>query len=450
MRRDVYIQNDSGGFSVVAADAVDAIIEDGRSDDLRFVSTYKALLLELYGDDSMPVRIVLDEPLSPDEEAQWLARATWRIDTSDGRLIVMGGFDPDVLADWKDDGCEDDGRGVAVVEAAPGSWLVDVYAHAGSMNGRQILNETGEKPGAAFRRSHPARAFPLWLAQMLEFSGERDPGHEDLWQDVRGSIDAGQLAVDTATAGVIGFVVHVTRLSAPADDPPAGGWFDRGANKRVPEIFPLGLPTDARDPDVESFRDRLLGRSAPAEELPVAGGMVEVIEVWSGDPLRPVEGNKPALIPTDAFLLYWIAGLTSDSPPRFELWVDPKGAWTPPAPCAEFAVMKKGRSITAIGPPPDARGWLLWWAARSAAETLAGVPDGSTIDFAMAPRNDDTNPAIGRALYSGPVSGGAWQLTHASPAVEGVALDEALSFVRDLASGRLHVRGGAERDAFEA
>jgi hypothetical protein len=35
MRRDVYIENDSGGFSMVAADAVDAIIEDAREDDFR-------------------------------------------------------------------------------------------------------------------------------------------------------------------------------------------------------------------------------------------------------------------------------------------------------------------------------------------------------------------------------------------------------------------------------
>src|SRR5262245_8956572 len=98
MRRDVFIANDSGGLSVIAADAADAIIQDARANDLRFVTDYKALLIELYGDDSMPVRIVVDEPLGTDEEAQWLSRASWRIDTTDGRLLVMGGFDPDVLA----------------------------------------------------------------------------------------------------------------------------------------------------------------------------------------------------------------------------------------------------------------------------------------------------------------------------------------------------------------
>ena len=50
MRRDVFIENDSGGFSVVAADAVDAIIQDQRADDFRFVTGHKAMLLELWID----------------------------------------------------------------------------------------------------------------------------------------------------------------------------------------------------------------------------------------------------------------------------------------------------------------------------------------------------------------------------------------------------------------
>jgi hypothetical protein len=56
------------------------------------------------GDDSLPVRIVVDEQLQPDEEEQWLARASWRIDSADGKLLVMGGFDPDVMGWWKDEG----------------------------------------------------------------------------------------------------------------------------------------------------------------------------------------------------------------------------------------------------------------------------------------------------------------------------------------------------------
>ena len=73
VRRDAYIENDSDGFSVVSGTAVDRI-EDGRQDDEQFVRAGHALLLLLVGDDSLPVRIVVDEPLSAEEEREWLAR----------------------------------------------------------------------------------------------------------------------------------------------------------------------------------------------------------------------------------------------------------------------------------------------------------------------------------------------------------------------------------------
>jgi hypothetical protein len=296
MRRDVFIANDSGGLSVIAADAADAIVQDARADDLRFVTEYKALLLELYGDDSMPVRVVVDEPLRADEAAQWLSRASWRIDTTDGRLLVMGGFDPDVLASWRDEtgGCQD-ARGVAFVEARPGSWRVDVYAHAGSMNGRQILRESNEKPGAAFRRSHPDRPFPLWLAKMLEFSGEEDPGYEELWRDLHASVESGRLAVDTDDVGTIGFLVNVTPWTGAAAEAPDGGWFARDVGRRVPATFPIGVTSNVIDPELASLRDRLLGRSELEPERPPASTLTEIIEVWAGDPLKPIEGGAVSL-----------------------------------------------------------------------------------------------------------------------------------------------------------
>jgi hypothetical protein len=452
MRRDVFIQNDSGGFSVLAADAVDAMIEDGRTDDMRFVTTHKALLLELYGDDSMPVRVVVDEPLSADEEAQWLARATWRIDTSDGRVLVMGGFDPDVLADWKenDQGGDSDSRSVAAVTAKPGSWRVDVYAHAGSMNGRQILSESGTAPGAAFRRSHPDRAIPLWLAEMLSLSGEEDPGFEAAWSDVAASMADGTLAIDTESGDAIGFLVHITRDERPVDETPEGGWFARDANARVPEVFPLGLASDAPDPNLRSFRDSLLGEDESAAPPQTATGrLIDVIETWSGDPLKTIDGGAVSLDLSEAYLLYWITAMTCDSPPRFELWVEPKGAWSPPATTLDVVVVSKGNGITAMGPPHDASGWQLWFEARLVA--LTGIPEGSTVTFAMAPRNEPPNPAIGRALYAGTVAGVALHVGEASPTLSRDILDQALACARDAAmNGRVTVRGAAERAAFDA
>ena len=70
--------------------------------------------------------------------------------------------------------------------------------------------------------------------------------------------------------------------------------------------------------------------------------------------------------------------------------------------------------------------------------------------MAMAPRLDydeELDPAIGRALYSGTVKEGVFHITHASPRIARDTLAAALAFVRDLAvEGQMTVRSGAERE----
>ena len=456
MRRDVYIENDSGGLSVLAAAAADAIAEDARENDLRFVEAHQAMLLELYGDDSLPVRFVVDEPLTAAEEAEWIGRATWRIDAPDGRVIVMGGFDPDVLSWWLEAGDPDaDGRGIGVVAAPPGSWRVDVYAHAGSMNGRAMLDEAGEPLGAAFRRSHPGRPFPVWLAAWLDFSGEEDPGHEELWKDVAASVAAGSLAIDAEHPSAIGFVIHLTPFAGALPEPPPDGWFPYDAGRRVPDVFPLGLPTEVADPNADWFLDRALQRERPSAPVPAATELVQILDAWEGEPPAALGGSGgPAeLAPEHAWQLYWIAGMASDSPPPFELRVSGAPGWEPPEARPEFAVAALGDGAWAIAAPPHSGGWAHWWGARAAAEALAGVPDGATIELATqraAGEDDDegADPAVGRMRWRGPVANGRWLLSEASPAVEGAALGEALGFMREVDRLRIEVRD-AEREAFE-
>ena len=456
MRRDVYIENDSGGFSVIAHDALDAIIEDQRKDDFRFVTSYKALLLELYGDDSLPVRIVVDEPLQPDEEAQWLARASWRIDSADGKLLVMGGFDPDVMGWWKDgsDGTAD-GRGVAVAEVPRGSLRVDVYAHTGSMNGRQILSEHHDsQPGAAFRASHPGRPFPLWLARALEFCGDEDPGHEESWNNVKQSIASGALVIDLEGGAPIGFLIHVQRLSSPIGDPPPGGWFALDAGRRVPETFPIGPPAGVLDPGIEHFLDKILDRQKPVEPPAIVTRKADVIGQWDGDALQLVRDNTAttSVALTDAYWLQWMASLTADSPPSFEFRVSGARGWEAPASTPEFAVIPLPGAVTALGPSPENGGWWLMWSARSVASALAGVPEGSTIELATARQSDDDdgNPAIGRARYRGLVRDRRWSLVEASPGIDRATLTDALEFMRALTADReVPFRNAAEREALE-
>ena len=453
MRRDVYIENDSGAFSVVAADAVDAIIEDQRDDDLKFVSTRKAMLIELYGDDYMPIRIVVDEPLTQQEQDEWLARYSWEIETSDGKMLAMGGFDPDLLAQWKEESAADhgDGGGVGAFVAGPGRWRVDVYAHAGSMNGRAILGEeTEEKPGAAYRRSHGDRPFPLWLAKMLEFSGEDDPGHEELWTDVKASMEDGELLIDVEGGDAIGFLVHVTKPAGKIGDPPEGGWIERSSNARIPKVFPLGLRSEVPDPELRGFYDKLLDIKHPAAPQPAAVDFVAIIASWPGETLKKIEGGPVPVKLDELYLLHWMAAIMTDKTPRFELWVEPRGAWTPPAATLDFAV-KPGAALTAIGPVANTGGWHTWWASRLVAQALGPVPDGSTLTFAcLVDREEgkDTHPARGMALYEARVSGGQLQVGEAAPKVSAETLQQALTFVREMIANRFHVEA-AERKKFE-
>ena len=166
--------------------------------------------------------------------------------------------------------------------------------------------------------------------------------------------------------------------------------------------------------------------------MPPANEVVEIIEAWTGDPLRKVPGELPLKIyPGQMFHLYWIAGLCADSPPRFELWVDAKG-WTPPPSTAEYAVVKKSGNIVAIGPNRNLAGWSLWWTARDVASLLAELPDGAAVDFATTPRldyNANLNPEVGRTLYSGVMTGGQFHIKEMSPVVGREVIDQALAFV---------------------
>jgi hypothetical protein len=115
-------------------------------------------------------------------------------------------------------------------------------------------------------------------------------------------------------------------------------------------------------------------------------------------------------------------------------------------------VKTKG-SLIAIGPVMSTGGWHTWWTSRGLAQALGAVPDGSTIDLASAPDDEervDPDSTAGLSIYSGKVSAGQWQITEASPRVTKTTLEEALAFMRELiTNGRIEVRRGAERKAFD-
>jgi hypothetical protein len=242
-RRDVYIQNDSSGFSIVPSSAVDRVIEDDRRDDLAIVRDHQAILMMLYGDDSFPARLVVGGSLTEDEDAEWLSRVTWRLNVPCGQLLLCGGFDPRTLVDWRDTGDDWEGT-VQAFDVPPGEYLVDVYTYRPTINGRFLEDSWPLPLGAWFRKEHPGRAYPGWLFDELETIPELDPNHEDEWSD-SSAVDRD---VEEGRRHVIGYLVHLRQWDAQATltELPEDGWFAPENGARVPLRFPLGLPTDAR------------------------------------------------------------------------------------------------------------------------------------------------------------------------------------------------------------
>lgn len=221
MRRDVYIQNDSDGLSVVTGAAVNAVIEDRREDDEGFVRRHEALLLVLCGDDSMAVRLVVDEPLTEEEESQWLARATNWLTVTDGRVLLMGGLDPRLLEDWRSEYAPHGSTPeIAVVPVPNGTWQVDVYTHVGCANGGYVLEE---------------------------HSG---------------------ISLDMPPENTIGFVVHLSRVGSGDAPPPVpeSGWTSMDAGARKVKACPPGLATDARPHEEEDDGEEEYGDGAEEDE----------------------------------------------------------------------------------------------------------------------------------------------------------------------------------------
>ncbi len=258
MREDVYIENDSGGMSLLSSSVLEEVIDDARDNDGGFVNNHEAILASLVGDDSFIARVVVGEPLTADEQEQWITHYRWALKVPCGKLLVCGGFDPDVLGEWLERG---DHTGVRKVEIPKGHYVVDAYAYLHSMNGRVILEqEWQENLGAWFRRDHPGRAFPAWVAGELAMFNEEDPGHEKEWRDLASSVRAGALTIETQPLDWIGFLFHLqpfdpnVELTPPEED----SWFGAGQGLRRPARFPLGIPSDAEDPEYRAaLRDLL-------------------------------------------------------------------------------------------------------------------------------------------------------------------------------------------------
>jgi predicted DNA-binding WGR domain protein len=323
-RRDVYLTNDSGAWTILSAGVVGRIVKDARKDDAQWAKKRLAIPLTLVGDDSFVVRVVLGEPLEPAEAEQWIARVRAPLEVSGKKLVISAGLDPDVIAGWKEEG---DG-GTAHSFAVPdGEYLVSVYTYLHTMNGRVFVGDPWEeKLGAWFRRDHKKRAFPSWVAGELHTYSEEDPGHEKEWRDLAASVKSKKLAVEIEPLNLVGFVVHLEPLDGAAElsEPGEDGFFPETTGLRKPARFPLGVPSELAEGSVRSSLQEIL--PAPPEPPVVP---VDVVSLVRDHEPKKIAGGPVELPVASMARLFWLAFLATDSAHPEIVVALPKGAQPP-------------------------------------------------------------------------------------------------------------------------
>jgi hypothetical protein len=437
MRHDVYVGNDAGAWSLLSSSVVEEVVEDYGRNAGTFFEKQRVIGSLLVGDQSLLVRVVEGEPLTDEEREQWVAHFRWGLHVPCGRLLVTGGFDADVLAAWRDEGGNEDGGNPREVAVSPGHYLVDVYTYLPTMNGRAFCRDVWkEKLGAWFRRDHPARAFPSWVAAELLRSPEGDPGHEDDWGDVAASVRSGKLVVETDVLDWVGFLVHLqpwddaAALSTPEDP---GGWFGAGQGLRRPEGFPLGVPAHAKDASFARHALRpLIGKEEDARPL-VQCQPADVLSTTDKCPLLKIEGG-PVAVPLKqlplVYRLAWFA--TAGAQPEWRvIGKDAAGLARRFGSRPDLMVARGEGDVLRIGFAQKYDTWFTQFEVFDELDDSAwtGLPAGSLLESAAREEDEEAGLMRFRGPTSGSGDGAIWAITESFPPVAAPTLREALALV---------------------
>jgi hypothetical protein len=235
-RVDLDGDNEATGFMIASKGLCGGDYSEVDSDDDAWLAAVREgvfLPFALVQDDGFVIRVVLDEPLTPQEQDEWVGRSRHRLRVPDGRLAVIGGG-AEYL--WG----EDVDEFTRFLDVPPGDYLAEVYTYLQGVNGPYCLSsaDPDEPLGAYFRRTRPGVPFPLWLHNLCADDPELDPGHESDWLRAASDYEADQPTY-------VSFLLRLSPLREPPETPPLeDGWFPEDLGARKPAAFPLGLPAD--------------------------------------------------------------------------------------------------------------------------------------------------------------------------------------------------------------
>jgi hypothetical protein len=240
-RTDLEVYNEATGFMIASAGLCGGDYSSVDPGDERWLDAVRDgvfLPFELVQDDPFILRVVLDEPLNVQEQAEWVGCTRHKLRVPDGRLVVIGGgvgyLEGEDMTDF-----------TCFLDVPPGDYLAELYTYFHGINGEYCLDGAGppEPIGAYFRRTRPGEPFPLWLHNECAEEPEADPGHEDEWMDAEEDYDSEQ-------PPYVGFLLRLSPLTEVPELPPMrDGWFAIGSGARRPEVCPVGVVADHLAPD---------------------------------------------------------------------------------------------------------------------------------------------------------------------------------------------------------
>ncbi len=394
VRQDIYLYNEANGWVITSGslNGVAGGIGVGEEWEREFArGTF--LPLELVQDDSLIVRVVVNDALNDAETAEWVDRCAWKLAVPDGRLVLSAGIE------YLEDPEEFDQDYVRTLDIPPGDYRIEVFTYLNSVNGP-------DKPGNEtlkryWRRTRKGEKLPLWIL------AREDDEYEDADEDLH----------------LVGFLVHLTPFTGdPVRPPLAEGWIPVQVAPRKPDRCPRGIPA-------ENILGMEEGGPEPQTGLYYTHAVPELV---AGLTAEPIHGGPVQIAVRDLVLPYWLAWFCGESHPCLLI----RGA---PGAAIAWPTFEEGIHATPTrdGWRVDIEGsnarWSQFGHLKALAPLLETLPDGAELELATAD-NEATEP-YGFHRYQGTVTGGEWRLERTYPPVERATLEAMLALARETEAG---------------
>ncbi len=420
MRHDVRVPNESDGFVFASAALRGRGISPGDAAWTSAAAAGELLPLAIESEDAAVVRVVVNEPLSADEQREWVGVLRGGLAVPDGRLALCGGIAYVIeSSDWVLEFAR-------VVDIPAGSYRATLYCYASAPNGRWCVEQSGtdEPLGTWFRRTRPDHEMPAWLHNLCVNDPDLDPKNRVKWK--RAKLRGGAAAVD--------FLLHLEPVPAPPANTVTEDGFLEAGECRQPDPCPLGIAAIG-----------IIDEGEPAEAEPPPPPAPSVSVQDAAGQLQPVEGGPVSLPVAKLARAARIAWMCQPyAHPTVRITFPGKA---PKLEDIEDATFKrKGTELLVTfddtGQPSGALEPLIALGNQLAAA------DGAIIE--LETRRLRAAGPLGAHHYRGTVRGGNWQIEASAPRVTTTTLAEAIALGEALEGGRkLVARDETEAERIE-